>query len=225
MSDLFSISLFWGPKRAKYGLKAGAFKVLFYRKQYVGLARPQAQSQLMQRIAVIGNGGGGKTTLARLLGESLDLPVHHVDSIQFEPEWRRTPAIECDRRLDELASAHRWIIDGLGRRDVIERRLKAADTVVFVDFRLLVHYWWACKRQWRNRRHQRAELPENCPEFTLRYSWVLARGMWKVHKYYRPWFLELIQRLPGKVRVFHIRSPKQWRAFAYSYAQARSEHA
>ncbi len=33
----------------------------------------------MRRIAIIGNGAGGKSALARDLGRALDLPVHTVD--------------------------------------------------------------------------------------------------------------------------------------------------
>jgi len=124
---------------------------------------------------------------------------------------------ECDRSLDELASSQKWVIDGFGTQEVITRRLSAADGVVFVDFPLTVHYWWACKRQWRSRRHQRSELPDDCPEFTLTYSWKLAREMWEVHRDYRPWFLDLIQRLPARVRIFHLRSPKEWKDFASQY--------
>jgi adenylate kinase family enzyme len=179
----------------------------------------------MQRVAIIGNGGGGKTTLARLLGETLNLPVHHVDSIQYKPGWRRTPSGECDLVLDELTDSERWIIDGFGSDGVIERRLRAADTVIFVDFPLQVHYWWAFKRQWRGRPRQRAELPDDCPEFTLGYNWKLAKVMWEVHRVYRPWFLKLTKNLPDKVSVIHIRSPDEWKAFASRYNQCSGHHA
>jgi len=165
-------------------------------------------------VAVIGNAGGGKTTLARLLGDALELPVYHVDSIQYQPGWLRTPALECDSRLDALTVEERWIIDGFGNDGVIERRLGAADTVVFVDFPLPVHYWWASKRQWSSRKHQRRELPEDCPEFTLKYSWKLAIVMWQVHRRYRPWFASLVDELPDDVTVFRIRSPRESHAFA-----------
>jgi adenylate kinase family enzyme len=167
----------------------------------------------VQRIAVIGNAGGGKTTLSRLLGDAFALPVHHVDSIQYQRRWVRTPSAECDRRLDDLIATDRWVIDGFGSDGAIERRLRAADLVVFVEFPLAVHYWWACKRQWQNRQRQRAELPDDCPEFTLEYSWKLARVMWEVHRCYRPWFAKLVKELPDDVMVFHIRSPREWREF------------
>ena len=171
---------------------------------------------------MIGNVGGGKTTLSRLLGDALGLPVHHVDSIQYQPGWERTPSAECDRRLDEVAASQSWVIDGFGSDGAIERRLSAADTVVFVDFPLLVHYWWTCKRQWRSRRRQRAELRDNCPEFTLRYSWKLAKVMWEIHRDYRPWFTKLVNGLPDNVSVFHIRTPKEWREFLFQHSRSTS---
>lgn len=48
------------------------------------------------RIAIIGNAGGGKSTLARKLGSILNIPVTHVDSVQFQSGWKRTPKEESD---------------------------------------------------------------------------------------------------------------------------------
>lgn len=168
----------------------------------------------MNRVAIIGNGGGGKTTLARKLGRALELPVCHVDSVQFQPGWKPTPASECDAALDQLASEDRWIIDGFGSKPVMTRRFAAADTIVFVDFALWRHYWWACKRQLKSFRGQRAELPANCPETSFWYHRTLARVMWRVHRDLRPWFIEQLALLPSSTTIFRLRTPKQWRALA-----------
>jgi adenylate kinase family enzyme len=146
------------------------------------------------RIAIIGNAGGGKSTLARKLGTTLDLPVTHVDSVQYRSGWQRTEAAECDRILDGVANADRWVIDGFGSDASIEQRIAIADTVVFVDFPLWRHYWWAGKRQWAARQGQRSELPENCPEFSFGHTRKLFAVMWLVHHEYTPWFRTLLAR-------------------------------
>ena len=46
----------------------------------------------MQRIAIIGNAGGGKSVLARKLGELLNCPVYPFDDLQWQPGWILTPA-------------------------------------------------------------------------------------------------------------------------------------
>ena len=43
----------------------------------------------MTRVAIIGNAGGGKSLLARYLGETLRLPVHTIDDVQWDPGWKR----------------------------------------------------------------------------------------------------------------------------------------
>ena len=55
------------------------------------------------RIAIIGNAGGGKTTLARKIGATLNIPIAHVDAIQYQPGWGRTPIDSCDQMLSEAA--------------------------------------------------------------------------------------------------------------------------
>ena len=172
-----------------------------------------------RRIAIIGNGGGGKSTLARRLGVILDLPVTHVDSIQFLNGWQRRPIEECDRLLNEAANVKSWIIDGFGSDQVIEKRIELADTVVLVDFPIWRHYWWAIKRQLASRKSQRAELPDNCPEFNIAYTWRLLTVMWLVHREYTPWFRTLVaaKRKSGNAIIF--RNPKQMNDFLNNLKQ------
>lgn len=102
---------------------------------------------MIDKIAVIGNGGGGKTTLSRSLASRYGLPITHVDSIQYLAEMKVRPKDETTAMLLEVASKERWIIDGFGSIDVMRARFEIADIVVFVDFPLWRHYWWCTKRQ------------------------------------------------------------------------------
>ncbi len=83
----------------------------------------------MERVAIIGPGGAGKSTLARILGEVTGLPVVHLDREHWRPGWVETPRDEWERRASELAAGERWIIDGKlrGNNGVAFDR---ADTIV-----------------------------------------------------------------------------------------------
>jgi adenylate kinase family enzyme len=89
----------------------------------------------MKRVAVIGCGGSGKTTLSRQLGELLRLPVIHIDAHYWR--WvdgervELTPA-QWTERHRELVAGDRWIIDGM-KFGMLGERLTAADTVIYLD--------------------------------------------------------------------------------------------
>jgi len=167
-----------------------------------------------RRIAIIGNGGGGKTTLARLLGERHALPVHHVDSIQYLSGMAVRDEEETRAILDELARGDAWVLDGFGPFDVLERRFERATAILFVDFPLWRHTWWCTKRQVAALRRPRAELPEGCSEAGLRATLRLFRILGRVHLRLRPRLLELFARPDLRPRVHRVRTLAQWRRVA-----------
>ncbi len=87
----------------------------------------------MERVAIVGPGGAGKSTLARRLGTLTGLPVIHLDQLFWKPGWVETPRDEFRRlQVDALAGAQ-WIVDG-NYSATAEVRLSRADTIVFLDF-------------------------------------------------------------------------------------------
>lgn len=162
------------------------------------------------RIAVIGNGGGGKTTLSRELGRRHALPVTHVDSIQFLPGMIIRPLDQTRETLSEVTSQEKWLIDGYGPLDMIEKRFEQASDIVFVDFPIWRHFFWCAKRQIKSIWKTREELPAGCNEATLEHTIKLFKTLWRVHKKMRPELLKILNRaeIRGKVRI--IRTLRDW---------------
>lgn len=158
----------------------------------------------MRRIAIIGNGGGGKSTLARAIGKQLGIPVHEVDQVQWLPGWRRAPLDEVAPLLERWAANDRWIIDGFGPWPVIDRRMARADTIVFVDFPFRTHLWWAAKRQVVSFVRRRAWAGQSAPPPSL----LLFRTLRRVHAT-RSDLLELVTKDGRDVKLVHLRSPRE----------------
>ena len=177
----------------------------------------------MKRVAVIGNAGGGKSTLCRKLSQARDLPLYPVDRMQWRPGWQPAAPEAVKQQHDQVLPLERWIIDGWGSFDLIEARFQAADTIIFVDHPLAVHYWWALKRQFACLFAPRPDGPEGCPMLPM--TWPLLKMIWRIHHQLRPRLLGLVAQQsarPGK-QVFHITSPGQLRQFVEQYCQARPQ--
>src|SRR5918992_2213979 len=105
----------------------------------------------MKRILVIGSGGAGKSTVARRLGQLLDLEVNHLDKFYWKPGWVESPRDEWLETVIELINRDSWIIDG-NYSGTLELRLQKADTVVFLDMPRRLCLWRIVKRNLQYRR-------------------------------------------------------------------------
>ena len=85
------------------------------------------------RIIVLGCPGSGKSTFARALAARTGLPLIHLDSVWWRADGSHISRAEFDRALSELLAGEKWIIDGDYSR-TYEVRLRAADTVIFLDY-------------------------------------------------------------------------------------------
>lgn len=115
----------------------------------------------MNKIAIIGSPGAGKTTLANTLHQELKIKVYHLDRLLWKTDWQ---SIDGPTRVDtmqDIVCEKQWIIEGTYVRSS-EPRLNAADTIIFLDTHLLTCLWRIIKRHYSERGHSRRDIPEGC---------------------------------------------------------------
>jgi adenylate kinase family enzyme len=161
----------------------------------------------VEKVAVFGNAGGGKSTLSKRLSEIAGLPLHILDKIQFRSGGAEVSDEEYKRAHQEILLADRWVIDGFGSIETLWSRLDRADTLVYVDLPLYLHFWWVTKRLLTGYIKPPDGWPENSPIF--KSSINSYRALWLCHKYLTPKYREYVDRARSTKKVYHIRSVEQ----------------
>src|SRR6185312_15962095 len=140
----------------------------------------RAQAALMERVAIVGVGGAGKSTLAVALGTRTGLPVVHLDRLFWKPGWRASEREELVAAQERaLPVGGRWIADG-NYGGTMPFRLARADTIVFLDLSPSRCLARVLSRAWRSRGRVRADMSEGCPErfwdpSYLAFLWYVLR--------------------------------------------------
>ena len=165
----------------------------------------------MKKIAIFGNTGGGKSTLARELSRLTGMPLCGLDLIQYQPGGGLRPH-------EEYLSAHRalleqpgWIIDGFGCVQTLWERLAQADTLVHVDLPLPQHAWWVTKRCLKAPFVAPEGWPENSP--ILRSTLNSYRVLWLCHRRLTPKYRAYVAEQRPHKRVVQLRSSAGIAAF------------
>ncbi|HYP02477.1 MAG TPA: hypothetical protein VER76_19960 [Pyrinomonadaceae bacterium] len=170
----------------------------------------------MRKVALLGNAGGGKSTLGVRLSKARGIPLYPVDQLQWKPGGAPVPDEEFERRHDEILARDSWIIDGFGTYPAYLRRLEAADTIILIDLPIWRHYWWTARRNFLSPLRTPVGFPENTP--LVRQSFAVAKFMWWVHKNFTPTNRRMIEKYAATKRVFHLRSPADLRAFCTKHS-------
>ena len=117
----------------------------------------------MRRVVVVGSGGSGKSTFSTELGRVTRLPVIHLDREYWRSGWEEPSKDEWNARVAELLARESWIMDGNfgGTR---EMRMRAADTLIFLDLPRRVCLYRILKRTLKYYGRSRPDMTEGCSE-------------------------------------------------------------
>lgn len=157
----------------------------------------------MRRVAVIGRSGGGKSTLARRLGEALGLPVVHLDVLFWRPGWVESETGPFRERLEAATAGGAWITDGTFTSRVADLTLGRADTIVWVDQPRLTCVRRALTRWLRERGGARADMAEGCDE---KIDFEFLAYIWNWDRDSRPQLEVAIARYAPATPLIRLRS-------------------
>src|ERR1700728_193671 len=148
----------------------------------------------MKRVVILGRGASGKSTLARRLGEITGLPLIELDKVFWQPGLVATSRDQWAAAQEKLVEEERWIMDGdLGPYDAVEVRLRAADTIIFLDFSLVRCAWRAVRRS-----RERSDF----------WLWLL-----RYRRQSRPFLMRAISNHATNATLHILRNPEELRRF------------
>lgn len=166
----------------------------------------------VQRVAVVGSPGTGKTTFSNSLAALTGLPVIHLDEQFWTPGWVETPYEEWDQKQRALVDEPRWILDGNYGRTV-DVRLARADTVIVLSAPRIVCLYRVLKRvvvNWR----QDIQAP-GCPEH---FDFEFVKWIWNFPRDSQPRLTEALARFEGKFDLVLLANRNDSRYFLASVA-------
>ena len=159
----------------------------------------------MQRIAIIGCCGAGKSTLAKALKLKLSLPVIHLDAYYWQPGWVETSTEEWIAKQQLLVKKQSWIIDG-NYLKTMDIRLQAADTIILLDFPRILCLWRVVRRALQYKGTVRSDMADGCVE-RLHYDFLLY--VWNFARTQRRSILSKIKSYEHSKQVMIFRHPQQ----------------
>lgn len=119
----------------------------------------------MQRIWITGSSGAGKTTLANIIGNKLNIPVYHNDKIFWLDSWQERPVNEQIKITKDITEKDMWIYEGNRFNDCKkDGRYNECDTIIFLKINRFTCLYRFIRRYFKYRGAQRPDITAGCLE-------------------------------------------------------------
>lgn len=160
-----------------------------------------------QKILIIGISGTGKTTLARKLSASLNIPIYPLDKLIWKENWVEASQAEVETGVKNIVQKDSWIIEGF-ISPCAEIKLQKADLVLYLDYSGPRAAWGGLKRYWQHRGQVRLEMPAGCIE---KLDWKYLKVMWN-----RMERMEIEEAIKGyENKTIRLESPRKLKKYLH----------
>jgi len=160
----------------------------------------------MNRILVIGCPGSGKSVLSYKVASVTGLPLIHLDSLYHDDRWPDDAKLKTEQwkmLVQSLVEGKQWIIDG-NYKGTYDLRMRAADTIIFLDYPRWLTLHRMLKRRIEYHKKQRPDMPATWRE---KISWDFLLFIWSYRSRERPRVLSLLTQYSSGRTIVIARSP------------------
>lgn len=162
------------------------------------------------RVFILGNIAGGKTKLARRLSGFLNLPVIHIDGLEFNADLSKKPMEIIRTELQAILTQPQWILDGHGPLDLLPKILQTAETIIYLDLPYTIHWQWLLKRQLLVFFRPRPEMPQGAQEWNWLHTKKLFHTLKKQDRLMKPELQRILHRPENQAKLIHVQSVHHW---------------
>ncbi|WP_127556778.1 adenylate kinase [Saccharospirillum alexandrii] len=166
----------------------------------------------MNKIAVFGKPGSGKSILSKRLASATGIKLHALDSVLYKQDGGLVDRKTYDEEHESILSSDSWIIDGFGPIESFYKRLEAADTLIYIDLPYFVSYWLVTKRLLKGL----VVKPEGWPAgSSIVKGTVQSYKMLRLcPKFWNDGFVQKLEEVTANKSLYVIRSVSQLNGFA-----------
>jgi adenylate kinase family enzyme len=136
------------------------------------------------RIHICGGYGSGKTTLAKQVSSTLEIPFYSLDDFKYKVKYSRIRSVEERiRKLNEICDKREWITEGTWT-DYAEKAFRKADIIVLMRTNPVISVFRVIRRFLWRKKGEKDNLIEamKLAREGLRYSFKNQQVSLKMHK-------------------------------------------
>ncbi len=161
-----------------------------------------------RRIAIIGNSGSGKSTVARKVYDFCNLPLHHLDTYFWKSNW--TPPNRDEYKIihDGLCDQDKWVIEGTNL-SLWEHRMNRADVIIILKIPRYLCLWRIFKRTWKYYGKQAPGSAPGCHEGVSFKFVKFLKWVWNFQPKYTVKVNELLDIYRDTKKIYVLSSQRE----------------
>ena len=159
------------------------------------------------KVLILGNGGSGKSYLAKCLAKKIACDPIHLDRLYWKQQWQHASIEEWESALHFHLQQSSWIMEGTPMRD-LQLRISHANIIIFLDTPRYLCTLRILKKGISSLKRHSSNSDDGCPVQGI--SLKTIRWIWSYPRKIKPQILpHFIAGKKNKNEIFYLKNKKE----------------